>query len=176
MTTALKVLLSSETCEWYTPPLYIEAARIVLGGFDLDPASNPTANTWIKASKLFTIEDNGLARSWYGRVFLNPPYGKICGQSSQGLWARKLISEYRAGNVTAAILLVNFVPGYKWFSPLFHYPICAVDHCIEFVRPDGTQAGKAKASSAFVYLGQDANKFARTFSEFGPVAKFQRYS
>lgn len=69
------VLTSSASDEWYTPPEYIEFAHSVMGGIDLDPASNEIAQHWIRAARYFTINDNGLEMPWHGRVWLNPPYG-----------------------------------------------------------------------------------------------------
>ena len=66
---------SSETEEHYTPTTIVEAGRLALGGFDLDPASCDEANVWIKAPRIFTREDDGFTRPWWGRVFLNPPGG-----------------------------------------------------------------------------------------------------
>lgn len=57
--------------EWLTPPEIVRA----LGGFDLDPCS-PVNRPWPTAGKHYTIEDNGLALPWSGRVWLNPPYGQ----------------------------------------------------------------------------------------------------
>lgn len=56
--------------EWLTPPAIIES----LGPFDLDPCS-PVNRPWDTAARHFTIEDDGLAHEWEGRVWLNPPYG-----------------------------------------------------------------------------------------------------
>lgn len=56
--------------EWLTPPEIIHA----LGEFDLDPCS-PIVRPWYTARNHFTIEDNGLALPWDGRVWCNPPYG-----------------------------------------------------------------------------------------------------
>lgn len=56
--------------EWLTPPAIIGA----LGEFDLDPCS-PIGRPWDTARKHFTVEDNGLAQPWGGRVWCNPPYG-----------------------------------------------------------------------------------------------------
>lgn len=58
------------TDEWLTPPEIIAA----LGAFDLDPCS-PIDRPWPTAARHYTIEDNGLATPWRGRVWLNPPYG-----------------------------------------------------------------------------------------------------
>lgn len=58
------------TCEWLTPPELLAK----LGEFDLDPCS-PVRRPSDTAAKHFTIEDDGLAQPWYGRVWLNPPYG-----------------------------------------------------------------------------------------------------
>ena len=51
---------SSKTNEWYTPAKYIEAARKVMGGIDLDPATCELANKTVKATKYHTKENNGL--------------------------------------------------------------------------------------------------------------------
>ncbi|MES0071903.1 DNA N-6-adenine-methyltransferase [Mesorhizobium sp. M0058] len=57
---------------WLTPPAILAA----LGGpegFDLDPCA-PLDRPWDMARQHYTIADNGLARPWHGRVWLNPPY------------------------------------------------------------------------------------------------------
>lgn len=66
--------------EWLTPPELLAK----LGGFDLDPCS-PISPPWETAPKCYTIEDNGLAQDWKGRVWMNPPYG---GEAAQ--WLEKL--------------------------------------------------------------------------------------
>lgn len=57
--------------EWLTPPKIIKS----LGEFDLDPCT-PINRPWDTARKHFTIQDNGLAHTWNGRVWMNPPFGK----------------------------------------------------------------------------------------------------
>jgi ParB family chromosome partitioning protein len=155
--------------EWYTPPVYLEAARAVLGGIDLDPASSERANRNVQAAAYYTEEDNGLAQAWWGRVFLNPPYGRWEGESSAGLWTAKLLTEYAAGRVTAAVLLVNAVPGNAWFTPLWQFPICFTDHRISFIDADGRVQAAPTHSNAFVYLGGDRTAFVSAFARFGAV-------
>jgi hypothetical protein len=58
------------TSEWYTP---LEIS-IPLGEFDLDPCS-PENPKYPIAKKIYTINDDGLKMPWFGRVWLNPPYG-----------------------------------------------------------------------------------------------------
>lgn len=69
---------------WLTPPDLLEA----IGAphhFDLDPCA-AIGQPWATAQAHFTVEDDGLARPWRGRVWMNPPYtsGVI------GNWLNKL--------------------------------------------------------------------------------------
>lgn len=59
-----------KSAEWLTPPEILAA----LGTFDLDPCA-PIVRPWDTAGQHYTIEDNGLAQAWEGRVWLNPPFG-----------------------------------------------------------------------------------------------------
>lgn len=67
---------NSKDDEWYTPEKYIEAARMVMGSIDLDPASNDFANETVKAKTFFDEEQNGLEQKWFGNIWLNPPFGR----------------------------------------------------------------------------------------------------
>lgn len=58
--------------EWLTPPYILSP----LGPFDLDPCA-PVVRPWDTAAKHYTIEDDGLSREWKGRVWCNPPYGRV---------------------------------------------------------------------------------------------------
>jgi hypothetical protein len=40
--------------EWYTPAEFVEAARAVLGEFDLDPASSERAQQTVKARRYYS--------------------------------------------------------------------------------------------------------------------------
>ena len=84
-----------ESDEWYTPQEYIDAAKAVMGGIDLDPASSELAQTVVKADVYLTRFDNGLgqARWLHQRIWLNPPY------SNPGPWIEKLVREHQAGTV-----------------------------------------------------------------------------
>lgn len=62
-------IISSD--EYYTPKEIIDA----LGHFDLDPAT-PVNPRWRTADVMYTKEDDGLSKEWFGRVFLNPPYSR----------------------------------------------------------------------------------------------------
>jgi phage N-6-adenine-methyltransferase len=157
---------SSVTVEWYTPARYVEAARDVLGGIDLDPASSEMANRTVQAPAYYDEDDDGLTRDWHGRVWLNPPYGK-----GTGLFASKLVEEYKQRRVTAAVLLINAY-GFdsSWFQPLWDHLLCFTDHRIVFTSPQRGTGGPANAN-LFVYLGPAEQRFADVFSGFGAIVR-----
>jgi hypothetical protein len=159
---------SSMSNEWFTPAENIEAARTVLGAIDLDPASCELADRTVRATHYFTAQDDGLTQPWYGRVFLNPPYGKVSGKSSQDIWSRKIIDEFHSGRVHAAILLVNACIGDRWFNRLWDYPLCFVDRRIRFDSPNGHKSSPTKGN-CFVYFGDHVQHFHTVFSKHGTV-------
>lgn len=178
MKQSMKILTSSETNDWYTPPHIVRAARECMGGIDLDPASCQAANKWIGANHIYTVKDDGLEQDWKGRVWLNPPYGKIGNKSSQDVWARKLEDEVEAGRVKEACLLTKCVPGYKWWERLFHlWPVCFVRERIEFIRLDSqgqiAETGQAKAGTSIWYVGQLSSesifRFRDAFNHLGRI-------
>jgi DNA N-6-adenine-methyltransferase Dam len=158
---------SSGSNEWYTPSQYTDAVRELFGRIDLDPASNEKANAWIKAKQVYTAADDGLARPWRGRVFVNPPYGIENGKSVAGAWCQRAIEQYESGAVEACVILVNSVHDQSWQEPLFAFPVCLVDHRIKFLAGDGTENENPTNRNLFVYLGNDRAKFADVFSRFG---------
>lgn len=59
-----RAIRSSNENEYYTPVEYLEAAREVLGGIDIDPASSFTANRTVKARVFFDEQADGLQQGW----------------------------------------------------------------------------------------------------------------
>lgn len=169
-------VFSHKRTEYYTPEVYIEAARTVMGGIDLDPASDPFPQGWIKAGRYFTIRDDGLSNPWSGRVFLNPPYSKDSrNRSNQMVWSNRLIDYWVAGDVTEAILLVKAALGYKWFETIFpRFPVCFTRDRIRFLTED-REMPPAKQANAVFYLppkhawSEKLMLFKRTFDKFGRV-------
>ena len=172
MKQAMEVLTSSNTNEWYTPERIIGLVKLVMGNIDLDPASCEFAQRWIKADNYFTKEDSGLTKNWYGRVFLNPPYGKTGNHSNQDIWATKLIDEIYTERVCEAILLTKTVPGYAWWDTLFNFlwpgPMCITLGRLSFVNMED-KIGKSKVASSFWYFGKNEEKFEYYFSKIGRI-------
>jgi hypothetical protein len=79
--------------ERYTPGIYIDLAREVLGAIDLDPATCAQAQQTVRAARFFTEQGDGLQQEWYGRVWLNPPYHRQLAPA----FIAKLNEEYVAG-------------------------------------------------------------------------------
>src|SRR5262249_39241039 len=100
--------------EWFTPAEYVELARQVLGGIDLDPASHVEAQQTVRAKRYFTKADDGLSRKWPGRVWLNPPYARTLIPQ----FIKKLLAEVKAGRTVAALVLTHNYTSSEWFQDL----------------------------------------------------------
>ncbi len=151
--------------EWYTPGWVIEAATAVMGQIDLDPASCELAQETVQAGLYWTKQQDGCRMTWFGRVWLNPPY------SAPGAFVDKLLDEYTAGNVKQACVLLNNATETKWFQRLLaRFPVCFFSQRLAFWRHDHEDVG-ARQGQALFYLGPDVEKFVEVFGEHGIVVK-----
>jgi hypothetical protein len=66
--------------DWQTPPHILKN----LGRFDLDPCAS-TNQHHQTAGTMWNVFDGGFMKKWFGRVWLNPPYGTKTTE-----WVRRL--------------------------------------------------------------------------------------
>lgn len=130
------------TVEWLTPPDLVKK----LGEFDLDPCT-PINPPFVHAKTNFTVIDDGLTKSWFGRVYMNPPYGK-----GMETWIEKLKNH---GN---GIVLIFARTETKCFFNHIWYDanaILFVKGRIKFYNIDGEQKGTPGAPSVFIAYGKE---------------------
>jgi DNA N-6-adenine-methyltransferase (Dam) len=161
---------STHEYQWFTPRQYIEAARHVMGGIDLDPATHPTAQRTVQARQIYTESDDGLARPWHGTVWLNPPFV----QPLIAQFVDKLIEEYRAGRTVEAIMLTNNYSDTNWFhkAAVAADLLCLSKGRVKFVDIDGYECTPTQGQ-AFFYFGPEPDRFADVFRQFGLIAMIE---
>lgn len=161
--------LSSESNEHYSPSLIVEPARATLGGIDLDPFSCRLANTVVRAARHHALTEgrDGFMLPWFGRVFCNPPGGKIGRESSQAMAWYKFMME-RNERVEAGIYVcfnLSFLQtsqGTPRGLPLpLDFPICypssridyLIDHLPKPTAKDPKRKPTAKQAADFAATG-----------------------
>ncbi len=153
--------------EWYTPLEYIAAARRVMGGIDLDPATSLDAQSVICAKTYYTKQDDGLSKQWFGNVWMNPPYSMPLIR----LFVSKLIESHANGVILSAIVLTNNSSDTAWFHDLLaRYPACFTRRRVRFWRPNHENYA-ARQGQAIFYVGADLDSFKREFGRFGRIVK-----
>ena len=161
-----KIHFSSKTGEWFTPKEIIDSVLEVFGGqIDVDPCSNNKSTPVIPADIHYTMEDNGLSQPWYGKVYMNPPYGREI-----KAWVLKLIEEKKKGNIDEAIALVPARTDTEWFALFDPHPWCAIRGRLKF----SSNLNSAPFPSAVFYLGRDGDfegleRFHRVFCKHGII-------
>jgi phage N-6-adenine-methyltransferase len=165
-----RITRNSGNAEWITPPEILQAAHAVMGGIDVDPASMPEAQGFVKASKYYTALDDGLAQQWEGRVWLNPPYAQPLIQK----FIVKLGQEYDQYRIAQAMVLVNNATETKWAQELFRrsQAVCFFQRRLQFYRPDGAKAKQPLQGQVLFYITRDTwrlTQFEYWFGKHGAV-------
>lgn len=160
--------ISQGNNDWYTPIEYIEAARSVMGGIDLDPASSEIAQESIKAASYFTAQTNGLDKPWQGRVWLNPPFSMPLIEQ----FVDKLLEEWVAGRVSQATVVTNNATDTGWFHALLAESklACLTKGRVKFYS-SASDIMTPRQGQAFFYFGDQIDRFSKVFSEFGAVVR-----
>lgn len=128
---------------WLTPPHIITA----LGAFDLDPCAAPAPRPWNTANTHYTLPTNGLFEPWFGRVWLNPPYGELAAR-----WVGRL-AEYGNG----ITLLFARTETEMFFRSVWGKAdaVLFLDGRLHFHRPDGKRSKNSSgAPSCLVAYGE----------------------
>lgn len=176
---------SSGDVEYYTPVEIIEAARRVMGGIDLDPASSAKANEIVKATRFFTVSDDGLSQPWRDRVWLNHPFGRAeagcglnCGRDHEhhgyelygnAAWINYLENSYFHGPTIQACCITFASTSEAWFQPLMKRPQCYLTPCTNYRLADGSTLKGVSKGSVVTCYGNNVERFAQEYSPFGAI-------
>lgn len=190
MNNAQRINQDSGNVNWYTDQRIIEAAREVMGGIDLDPASDVTGNARVRANYYFDEQGDGLSKPWTGRVWMNHPFSrpenpcksncrkKICKDRGHHVseyqpgnedWINNLVYEYLLGEVTEACCITFAATSEAWFQPLAHYPQCYLSPRTNYYDGGGNRVRGVTKGSVVTYLGPNVHKFAEVFRQFGTI-------
>lgn len=127
---------SAETTTWLTPLSFVRS----LGEFDLDPCAYPEHHT---AKRLICLPECGLKQEWYGRVWLNPPYGR-----EAAIWMKKL-KEHGNG-----IALIFARLETKWIQEFLKEGFFQIEGRLSFINPIAKAKGNAGAPSILIPFGR----------------------
>lgn len=133
------------THDWISPKYLIDS----LGPFDLDPCTSLN-QLWATAKHGYTIKDDGLKQKWFGRVWLNPPYGKHA-----QVWLTRLAKH---GNGIAFIFARTETRSFFNAVWLYADSLLFLKGRVQCYRPNGVRGKGAGAPSVLVAYGENNTK------------------
>ena len=163
-----------ESNENYTPVSTIELVHQFYGFPSLDPFTCELANQTVKASKIFTIKDDGMIQDWrgYPTIWINPPY-------SHGFLepvVDKLL-ELLAIESPEVFLLTNTDHSTKWYKKALKRcdRFCLSDIRLPFYAPTRAAQGKKNTNNdkpqTLFYFGSNPQRFKEVFKGWGMVCR-----
>lgn len=185
-----------EDYEWISNNELIDAAHLLMGGIDLDPASSHKANEYVNAKNYYTPKEDGLNEmEWFGNVYLFPPKNSYFWHhnsqrwkmtrglsptltSSYAIWWKALKRKWLSGEVEQGIYFANAPDMFMYCQDIFDHPVCIFKQ-----RPTLTQhfitTGEVKmrntSASFLVYLqpkkdpGEATENFIEIYREKGRI-------
>lgn len=150
-------------------PTIVDIGRDVMGGIDLDPASEPRFNQIVNAGRIYDADDDGLQQDWDAeRVFCNPPYSG----TNVERFVTKAMAEYASGAASQVFLVLNNKTETDWFDRLLDVAVaCLVRGRIRFIDPDTLEPtpGSGWSGTVLFYLGPRRGRFAKLTRDIGRV-------
>jgi len=157
--------------DYYTPVEYSAAIRATYGEPpDLDPATCNQANNdsygrGIHARRIYDQLEDGLVKPWFGKVWLNPPFGQW------DKWVQKITDELDRGDVTELMVYCTISAlTNKSHKPLFQrYSALMISHG----RPNcwGPRATTAPDGIAVLYFGPHPDRFGECWAHLGQILR-----
>ena len=94
--------------EWYTPKYFFDDFDFI---FDLDPCAPDNKFSNVPCLNMYTKNDDGLSKEWFGSVWMNPPFG---GRNGHFPWLEKFIKH---GNGIGLMTSLTSSNGFQKFIP-----------------------------------------------------------
>ena len=137
----------SKTDEWFTPAWVFELLQLP---FDLDPCGHAKSPATNFCDNIFTLRSgcDGLTMSWYGHVWLNPPFG---GRNAVLPWLEKMVAH---GDGIALLPNRTACPWWQYVADeadliLFHAGK------IRFERGNGSSSQSPGFGNTFMAFGEE---------------------
>lgn len=126
---------------WLTPPPILDRFPMA----DLDPCASPKPQPWATAHTMWTEVDDGLNKEWFGRVWLNPPYGNEIGK-----WMQKMAEHCNGLAITYARTDTRWF--HDWVAP-FASSIYLFKGRLRFHRQNGERGNASTAPHMLIAYG-----------------------
>ena len=127
--------IEGKTNVWLTPPEIFQA----LGQFDLDPCFGDP-RPWDTAAHHYG--DYGLEKPWFGRIWMNPPYGKEISK-----WMEKMAAHQ---NGTALVYVRTDTRWWKNHVSEYAHGLLFIYRRIQFYQFDGSIDKKSTSPSVLI--------------------------
>ncbi len=100
--------------DWYTPLWIMDLVRRMWGEIDLDPMSSLDANEHVQAKVFYSKDQDGLSKSWFGHVWLNPPYNQYVMKAVLDKLDSVLLGDPKEQPVKSILMITNNSTETSW--------------------------------------------------------------
>lgn len=149
--------------DYFTPPEIVNASREAMGGLDLDLASHYLANKVHQIPDYFWTGRSAFENDWYGRDWLNPPYG------DNAPWFERIVKYTNSGQLEQLCMLSPM-----WaFQTKIARPVLELSKALILLVPTptfwGNKAGRTGTNQphGIIYIGNRTQQFIEAFRPFG---------